>query len=194
MHEFLLFELKKRRESYRPRYNSQIYVHTNVSFSSDYGPEQLHHFRHFPTIKIKLISLIPKIKLNGNSTIYTAVFGSLFTQQHDSKSVITLTHWPWKLENQDKARRENARSSTVLSWCSAVTQNQERSQKLSHKIDGSHKHIAGHFIYPLIPLYTDNKNANPGPNHHFASITVIFFSSTLQLPHSNSQKMRLPIW
>lgn len=47
------------------------------------------------------------------------------------------------------------------------------------------------FIYPLIALNTDNKTANPGPNHHFASITVIF--SQLPSYPTNSQDMCLSL-
>lgn len=47
------------------------------------------------------------------------------------------------------------------------------------------------FIYPLIALNTDNKNANPGPNHHCASITVIF--SQLPSYPTNSQDMCLSL-
>lgn len=46
-------------------------------------------------------------------------------------------------------------------------------------------------IYPLIALNTDNKTANPGPNHHFASIIVI--SSQLPSYPTNSQDMCLSL-
>lgn len=71
-----------------------------------------------------------------------------------------------------------------------ITHDQELSQKQSHQTDGSHQLIAGHFVYLLIPLRTDNKNANPGPNHCSASITVIV-SLTLQLPPPRNHRTRI---